>query len=70
MNAGTTDKNGYFTFGNLASGDYTLTVTPERVAGEPVHPFIRLVYAKKSAKDVFVNEGQVLDGLMIRLTKQ
>jgi protocatechuate 3,4-dioxygenase beta subunit len=70
MNAGTTDKDGYFTFGNLASGDYTVTVTPERVDGEPVHPFIRLVYAKKSQKEVFVNEGQVLDGLMIRLTKQ
>jgi hypothetical protein len=70
MNAGTTDKDGYFSFGNLSSGDYTVTVTPEMVEGKPVHPFIRLVYAKKSMKEVYVNEGQVLDGLMIRLTKQ
>jgi hypothetical protein len=70
MNAGTTDRDGFFSFGNLASGDYTVTVTPQRVAGEPVHPFIQLVYAKKSMKEVYVNEGQVLDGLLIRLTKQ
>ena len=39
------------------------------ILGEPVHPFMRLVYAKNSQKDIYVGEGQVLDGVLIRLEK-
>jgi len=70
MDAGTTDKDGYFRFRNLAQGEYQVTVMPEKVAGEPIHPFMRLVYAKNSQKDVYVGEGQELDGVLIQLQKQ
>jgi protocatechuate 3,4-dioxygenase beta subunit len=70
MDAGTTDKDGYFRFRNLAQGEYQVTINPERVNNEPVHPFVRLVYAKKSMKTVYVNEGQVIDGMLIHLTKE
>lgn len=68
--ADTTDKDGKFRFRNLAQGEYQISVMPEKVAGEAVHPFLRLVYAKNSQKDIYVGEGQVLDGVLIRLQKQ
>jgi hypothetical protein len=70
MDAATTDKNGYFRFGNLSQGEYDLTVMPEKVGAELVHPFMRLVYAKNSMKEIYVGEGQVLDGVLIQLRKQ
>lgn len=70
MDAGTTDKDGYFRFRNLAQGEYQVTVMPEKVGGEPIHPFMKLVYAKNSQKDIYVGEGQVLDGVLIQLQKQ
>ena len=69
MDAGTTDKDGYFRFRNLAQGEYQVTVMPEKVGGEPIHPFMKLVYAKNSQKDVYVGEGQVLDGVLLQLHK-
>lgn len=69
MDAGTTDKDGHFRFRNLAQGEYQLTVMPEKVGGEPIHPFMRLVYAKNSQKDIYVGEGQILDGVLIQLRK-
>jgi len=70
MDAGTTDKDGRFRFRNLSQGEYQLTVMPEKVGGEPIHPFMRLVYAKNSQKDIYVNEGQILDGVLLTLQKQ
>ncbi|MGQ0553511.1 MAG: carboxypeptidase regulatory-like domain-containing protein [Planctomycetota bacterium] len=68
MDAGTTDKDGFFSFNNLTSGSYTITVNPTTVGGQPVHPFVALVHAKKSAQEVYVGEGQVVDGLLLQLT--
>ncbi len=32
-----------------------------------MHPFMQLVNASKSKQDVFVAEGQVVDGVLIQL---
>jgi len=65
MDAGTTDRDGYFNFPNLREGSYQLTINPERWHDAPVHPFIRLVIASRSSKEVYVGEGQVVDGVLI-----
>jgi len=65
---GTTDSDGSFTFRNLRSGEYELTVTPTKDdEDKPIHPFLQLVQAQKSKQHIFVSEGQVLDGVMITL---
>jgi len=58
MEATTTDKQGEFEFANLGSGNYTVTVNPEKVGGEKVHPFMALVYAQRSQQDIYLSEGQ------------
>ncbi len=68
MDVGTTDAAGAFAFHNLREGTYQITVTPERDdQDKPLHPFIKLVHAQKSMQQVFVGEGQVLDGVLIAL---
>jgi len=67
MDTGSTDADGYFSFKNLSQGQYVVTINPETVNGEPVHPFLRLVYAQKSSKDIYVGEGQTVDGLLLQL---
>jgi Carboxypeptidase regulatory-like domain len=67
IDAGTTDREGYFTFANLRQGTYHLTINPERLHDAPIHPFIRLVIASRSIKDVYVGEGQTVDGVLIQL---
>lgn len=64
----TTDAAGEFSFKNLRSGQYQITVTPARDDDDkPMHPFITLVNAQKSRQDVYVSEGQVVDGILIQL---
>jgi len=68
MQMDTTDATGAFSFHNLRSGKYTITVTPTRDDDDkPLHPFMQLVNASKSKQEVFVNEGQVVDGVLIQL---
>jgi len=59
MEATTTDKQGNFEFANLAAGNYTVTVNPERLSDEEkVHPFMALVIAQRSQQDIYLSEGQ------------
>ncbi|HTE05809.1 MAG TPA: carboxypeptidase-like regulatory domain-containing protein, partial [Planctomycetota bacterium] len=67
MDAGTTDREGYFSFPNLRQGTYHITINPERLNDKPIHPFIRLVIASRSTKDVYVGEGQTVDGVQVQL---
>ncbi len=67
MDAGTTNRDGYFNFPNLREGSYQITVSPDRVNDQPVHPFLKLVYASKSMQEVYVGEGQVVDGVLVTL---
>jgi len=69
MDSGTTDRDGFFRFNNLHEGTYQITINPERIGDEPIHPFIRLVYAQKSMQQVYVGEGQTIDGVLIQLKK-
>ncbi len=62
-----TDADGTFRFENLSEGNYQVTLNPETVNGEAVHPFMRLVYAQKSQKDVYVTEGQQYTSLHMSL---
>ncbi len=70
MDATTTDQSGAFSFDNLSAGDYQITVSPSTVDGEQVHPFVLLVYAQKSMKNVYLSEGQQIDGFVIQLRKE
>jgi len=70
MDAGTTDANGRFSFNNLREGNYQITVNPERVKGEAVHPFVRLVYAQKSMVEIYVSEGQARQDLTLQLRER
>jgi hypothetical protein len=67
MDAGTTDIDGRFSFANLREGNYQLTVNPKRVNGEPVHPFVQLVYAQKSMVEIYVSQGQARQDVSIQL---
>jgi len=68
MDVGTTDNDGGFTFRNLRSGEYQITVTPTKDdEDKPIHPFLQLVQAQKSMQKIFVSEGQVVDGVLITL---
>jgi hypothetical protein len=70
MDAGTTDADGRFEFSNLREGNYQITVNPERVNGEAVHPFVRLVYAQKSMVEIYVSEGQVRPDVTLQLRER
>ncbi len=68
MEASATDKDGAFAFANLRPGSYQVTVTPSHdEEGKPMHPFIQLVQASKSMQELYVGEGQVLNGVVISL---
>ncbi len=67
LEALTTDRDGTFRFENLRAGNYTLTLNPEKVGGKVVHPFMRLVYAQKSQKEIYVSEGQQTEGILLVL---
>ncbi|MBM3985592.1 MAG: hypothetical protein FJ296_07900 [Planctomycetes bacterium] len=68
MEASATDKDGTFAFGNLRPGTYQITVTPSRdEEDKPMHPFLQLVQASKSMQELYVGEGQVLNGVVISL---
>jgi len=68
MEAATTDPEGGFSFTNLASGKYSIMVTPMKdELGQPLHPLLSLVAANKSQLEVFVNEGQAYENVLVRL---
>lgn len=69
MEAATTDRDGSFQFGNLSEGEYTLSVKPDRTMdGEkPLNPLMTLVYASKSRREVFVSQGQAIEGFELYL---
>jgi uncharacterized GH25 family protein len=68
MNVDTTDATGAFTFRNLRPGQYQITVMPSVDDDDkPLHPFMVLVNAQKSRQEVFVNEGQVVEGVLIQM---
>ena len=58
LDAATTDAQGRFNFDNLAEGTYTLMVKPNRIGSKPINPLMKLMYAQRSQRDVFVSAGQ------------
>lgn len=65
-----TDKNGDFEFENLAPGNYTITLSPSKIDGKNVGPFMTILYAQKSQREVYVAEGQQLLDVTMMLVKR
>lgn len=48
------DQNGNFEFRSLPTAEYTLSLNPDRLDGEAVNPFMRVVYGTKTEQKVMV----------------
>ena len=60
----TSDVNGYYTFANLTPGTYTVKVS--YVGYSPVEMKITIPAGKTLEKDVVLNEGLELPGIIVR----
>jgi uncharacterized GH25 family protein len=67
LDAVTTDSRGRFLFNNLAEGNYTLMLKPDRMNNETVNPLMKLMTAQRSMMEVFVTTGQSLTDVQIYL---
>ena len=67
LDATTTDAEGRFEFSNLAEGQYSLMVKPDRVDGKPVNPLMKLMYAQRSQYEVFMSSGQRISDVELYL---
>ncbi|MFH0946929.1 MAG: carboxypeptidase-like regulatory domain-containing protein [Planctomycetota bacterium] len=51
------DIDGYFEVPNLLAGEYTLTLNPNSLAGEPINPLMRVLVSKDTMQKVQVRDG-------------
>lgn len=66
MDKTTTDSDGAFRFDNLEEGTYKVVLSPERdPSGRQLNPIMMLVYSQKSAQEVHVRAGQVIDDMTL-----
>ncbi len=67
LDAATTDSEGRFLFENLAEGTYTLMIKPDRIGSKPINPLMKLMYAQRSQREVFVSAGQAVSDVELYL---
>ncbi len=70
METTTTDGTGLFRFENLGEGTYKVVLSPDKdTSGRQLNPIMMLVYSQKSAQEVHVRAGQVLEDMTLYLRR-
>ncbi|MDG2149336.1 MAG: carboxypeptidase-like regulatory domain-containing protein [Planctomycetota bacterium] len=67
LGSATTDAFGRFNFDNLAEGTYTLMIKPDRIGSKHINPLMKLMYAQRSEREIFVAAGQTVSDVELYL---